>query len=906
MTGLHRLHQEFVASERALQEGLAAAARDGVVTALDQQVLEEMRRRSPNGTHSAILDTLPVEIALLDRAGIIVLVNDAWRRFAAENNHASHAASVGLNYLAVCDAAVGPDAEHARLAAQGIREVLQQARAGFLLEYPCHGPDRQRWFRLVTLPMSGGGALLMHLNITAERMALEAAQEGQFLLDNALRMAGMGSWMLDIPKDQLWWSPETHLLFGVPPSRFSGTLSGFLEMVLPEDLSAELRALSTPSGPFAAEYRIRRPDGAVRWMEERGTVDCDAAGVPVRRRGVVMDITARKEREAERHALLVREQAARKEADAASRYYRTLFVSAPGCYTVLDPEGFRIVAASDAYLQATLTTREAITGRGIFDVFPDNPDDPLADGEQKLRASLTQVVTLRTRDVMPVQRYPVRTAGGSFVERFWSVVNSPVIGPDGVLAYIIVRVVDVTEYILHQRAAGATVLAAPLAIHEQLAADIVLRGQELARANAQLARNQAMLRIAGRTAKLGGWVVTLPAGTVAWSDETAAIHDEPAGFSPPLDRALAYYDAETGGVLRQAFEACVKDGIQFDVEARIITAAGRLVQVRAIGEAARDAAGKITHVQGAFQDISTLKQSEATLKASEERFRLLSKATNDAIWDWDLVTSALWWNEGITTLFGYLPEDLEPTALSWSRHIHPEDHAAVMRSIRAAIDGGAAIWSGEYRFVRKDGGAAYVLDRGHIIRDASGRAVRMIGGMTDLTERKAAEEKLREQATLLDGASDAIIVRDLHQRVVSWNRGAERLYGWKASEVLGRDLSTMLAADAATFHRHTRTVMETGEWTGELERRSRDGRTVTVLSRQPLAPDAFGDGDGFAEGRGRWAEHPGGGSVADQPAERMPVSDSVSVCGGAVRGGGAGTGGCGGGTRGGVSLLGGD
>src|ERR1700754_3909238 len=102
--------------------------------------------------------------------------------------------------------------------------------------------------------------------------------------------------------------------------------------------------------------------------------------------------------------------------------HRALFEAAPGAYLVLSPE-LTILAASDAYLQATMTARAAIVGRPLFDVFPDNPDDPSADGVANLRASLGRVLALRRPDRMGIQRYDIRrpeAEGGAFEERFWS------------------------------------------------------------------------------------------------------------------------------------------------------------------------------------------------------------------------------------------------------------------------------------------------------------------------------------------------------------------------------------------------------------------------------------------------------------------------------------------------------
>jgi signal transduction histidine kinase len=170
--------------------------------------------------------------------------------------------------------------------------------------------------------------------------------------------------------------------------------------------------------------------------------------------------------------------------------FRTLFEASPGLYLVLDPE-LRIVAASDAYLDATMTRREEIVGRGIFDVFPDNPADPEATGVSNLSASLDRVRQQRIPDTMAVQKYDIRRPeeeGGGFEERFWSPKNTPVLDDQGELAYIVHRVQDVTDFVrLAERGT-------------EQEAEIFLRTQELQRLNKQLraasrAKNEFLSRM---------------------------------------------------------------------------------------------------------------------------------------------------------------------------------------------------------------------------------------------------------------------------------------------------------------------------------------------------------------------------------------------------------------------------
>ena len=135
--------------------------------------------------------------------------------------------------------------------------------------------------------------------------------------------------------------------------------------------------------------------------------------------------------------------------------FRALFESAPGAYLALAPDlDFTILGATRAYLETTATTRDAIVGRSLFDVFPDPPGDPGATGTVNLRASLRRAVETAKPDSMPVQRYPIRLGDGRWEERHWKPSNTPVVDSDGRVSAIIHCVEDVTELVRLQAAAA--------------------------------------------------------------------------------------------------------------------------------------------------------------------------------------------------------------------------------------------------------------------------------------------------------------------------------------------------------------------------------------------------------------------------------------------------------------------
>lgn len=135
---------------------------------------------------------------------------------------------------------------------------------------------------------------------------------------------------------------------------------------------------------------------------------------------------------------------------------------------------------------------------------------------------------------------------------------------------------------------------------------------------------------------------------------------------------------------------------------------------------------------------------ERAIGDTEVRYRLAAKATNDAVWDWDLDSDHVLWNDALEQAYGHPLASIECTGDWWLAHIHPDDRGRIDASIHAVLDGGQTAWTDEYRFRRVDGSYAEILDRGHVIRDEHGRAVRMIGAMLDLTRVRAAEAALRQ------------------------------------------------------------------------------------------------------------------------------------------------------------------
>jgi PAS domain S-box-containing protein len=243
---------------------------------------------------------------------------------------------------------------------------------------------------------------------------------------------------------------------------------------------------------------------------------------------------------------------------------------------------------------------------------------------------------------------------------------------------------------------------------------------------------------------------------------------------------------------------------------------------------------------GVGLDISESKHVQEERAASQERYRLLASLSNDAIWDFEPGTGTICWNDGFQKLTGFCAHEKAADLATWVRMFHPEERESVFGQLQLALESSQQRWSQEHRIQCRDGGYAWVLHRAYLIRDPEGRCVRLLGSLTDLTLQKKAQERIVEQAALIDQARDAIIVHDLDHKVISWSKGATRVFGWSEDEVIGRSLLEVLQDDPAVFRSASVTTMEQESWRGEIVKKSKSGDPLVVDSRWSLVRNSQG------------------------------------------------------------------
>ena len=236
------------------------------------------------------------------------------------------------------------------------------------------------------------------------------------------------------------------------------------------------------------------------------------------------------------------------------------------------------------------------------------------------------------------------------------------------------------------------------------------------------------------------------------------------------------------------------------------------------------------------QDILARQRAEGALRESEERYRLLFESIPHPTWVFDAETLRfLTVNEAAVRHYGYSREEL---SLMTIKDIRPPDEIPALMDKLNNTPAGAS-HAGIWKHRKKDGTDIYAEIITHDLL-LSGRRARLVLA-SDVTERIRAEERLHEQAELLDQIQEAILVLDLEGRVVLWNKSAERIYGWTAEEVKGVHAGTFLKQGTdSQLEEANRAVFEKGEWMGELHQMTRAQATILVESRWTLVRDAEG------------------------------------------------------------------
>lgn len=187
-----------------------------------------------------------------------------------------------------------------------------------------------------------------------------------------------------------------------------------------------------------------------------------------------------------------------------------------------------------------------------------------------------------------------------------------------------------------------------------------------------------------------------------------------------------------------------------------------------------------------------LKKTNEEIKESNEKYDIVAKATSDTIWDWKIQKDSINWNKGIESVFGYNQQEVGKTSKWWFDKIHPEDSIRMSIKLYSFIEQKTEKWQDQYRFRCADGTYKYVLDRGFLLKDENGRAIRMIGAIQDITKQKEEEQRLKLLETVITQSKDSILITEANSldrkipRIVYVNPAFSQMSGYQSNEIIGK------------------------------------------------------------------------------------------------------------------------
>ncbi|HXF09204.1 MAG TPA: PAS domain S-box protein, partial [Desulfuromonadaceae bacterium] len=284
----------------------------------------------------------------------------------------------------------------------------------------------------------------------------------------------------------------------------------------------------------------------------------------------------------------------------------------------------------------------------------------------------------------------------------------------------------------------------------------------------------------------------------------------------------------------------IKEGRAYrDVEAVFWRPDGSRFVVSISIDPVYDANGKLCGAINVFQDITHRKETEEALHRSEERFRTLANHAPVGIFMTDLEGNTLSVNDHWCHMTGVNAE--EARNHGWMRALHADDHDRISNGWKNAMHNQSSS-EAEFRFRRNNGDVIWVQGRAVPLRDGKGRHVGYIGTIADVTERKLTEHAARRLAAIVESSEDAIISKDLNGIIASWNRGAERIFGYSAEEAIGKSIASLIPPDRLEEESHILGKIRRGESMEHYEtvRRRKCGRLIDIsLTISPIK-DAAG------------------------------------------------------------------
>lgn len=665
-------------------------------------------------------------------------------------------------------------------------QTMAACHEEFRLRHPARG---EIWIEGHAVPEreTDGGTLwhgFVH-DISERKLADYLLRQSEERLSLALDAAQMGVWEWNILTDAVYWSPECVEIMG--QGKFAGDSASFTRALHPDDVEhvwERVHHALEHDTPFAAEYRVIRADGEIIWISATGRCTHDESGRPTRLTGVVSNITERKcaeaaLRESEQRWIMALEGAGHGVWDWNTTTDKVFF--SPAWKTML---GYGDTEIGDDLSEWT---------RRI------HPDDKPARGDALERH-------LRGESTDYRNEHRMHCKDGSYK---WILDQGRVVSRD---------------------ANGRPVRI--IGTHT----DMTWRRQ----IDEQLRERENLFRTVFQSTPTGiainrvsdGFFLDLNHGFEA---TTGYARDEILGHGmrdlslwvTPQERRAFLATLRGEGRVR-GFEAHIR---KRDGERRTVLMSAEIVEL----------AGEPSVVT-VTQDITEIRAARQALQESEQRLHYALAATGEGVWDWSLDTDTVTHNAQWCRILGLDDSFLQHPLTDFAAHILEEDRDVVSASIRRCLEG-ETTYQSEHRMRRADGRIIWVLDRGDVVlRDANGAPLRMVGSITDITERRETDERIRKLSFAVEQSPNGIEITDADGIIEYVNDAFIRVSGYSRDQLIGRN-PRMLASGKTprkTFQELWGTLKRGETWRGEFINRRKNGEIFIEYAH--ISPVRAADG----------------------------------------------------------------
>lgn len=546
------------------------------------------------------------------------------------------------------------------------------------------------------------------IDITDHKSKKEELNNLNKKLNQAQEIAGLGYWEMDFINKTEYWSDKIYDIFGLDKTSAISSRDTIRKLVFEEDIPtiiAKREKAIALNEPFVTENRIKKTDGTIIWIRQIGTYLKNEDGAPIYYEGTIQDIT-----ESKLVSLSLE--------DTIQRY------------------NLVTKATSDAIWDLDFKTGEIFRGENYVKLF----------GYSKENMS-SKDTNLWENHIHSEDHDRVVNSFNSSIEKgdyFWEEQYRFLNANNDYST-----VVDKAFIVRNEYGEALRMVGSMQDVTEKLQAI-----EDIKRSNERFEK-------VSEATNDGIWDWDLVNDVVFHGPGYAELFGYPKneGKADPAIWISRIHPEDKPKVL-ELVNSLVEFKTQeyFNCEYRYLKSNGEYAYVSDRGSVMKNDQGDVIRIVGAAQDITNRVQYTAQIKNANERFEKIAEATQDAIWDWDLVNNTLYQGKGYQTLFGYDPSEGDATFEFWKRKVHPEDLAHAMASTNNLLkQKSGTYFKSEYRYLKSDGTYAYVIDRGSVMRNDDGEVVRMVGAMQDVTDNRNYQESLRKLNLNLEKQADELL-----------------------------------------------------------------------------------------------------------------------------------------------------